>query len=289
MRTILAICLAALCAACANLQGFHTSTSQVTPRGAVAIHHAPADLRATVVIQTPQQTTTTRTTTTAPNGVVTVVETSTTAPSQTSVCPQPPGDVAYSRTAETILKLTADAPASGTDATAEAALRAGAAAMELEGRTQSVLLARDMLTYTCVQTANRAMTGAESQANFSRIAEMLERFAQAEQVRAGAQAVQAAASARGSGVNPETVAALLGNIQASRETLIQSIVNKVAPNGQFNRALLSNLAAREPVRTLLGSRADTLGSRTDVAALRTFLTQQLTPDELSQLSVEAAK
>lgn len=289
MRIILALSFALICGACSHLPGFDAGATDISAAPGVSIHRMPADQRATIVVRTAQSTVTERRTTTSPSGETTTTETTTVTPSRTFVCPQPPGDVAFSRTAENALKLAVEAPADTTGGAIEASFRAAAEAMQLAGRTQSVLLARDMLTYTCVQAANGAISNAEGQSNFNRIAEMLETFARAEQIRAGAEAARAVTNARAQSPDAAVVASLLDNIQATRTTHLQAIVSRVAPNGQFNPALLSNFAAREPVRQIMGGRANNFAQLRDLDALRNFLTIYFNADELSRLSAEAAK
>ncbi|MEZ6023154.1 MAG: hypothetical protein R3C16_07050 [Hyphomonadaceae bacterium] len=279
MRALLALALATLCCGCATLQGFQTElTSIPTAEGVVSVHTSPADNRAILVIQSAPRVV--ETTTTGADGSMTVTRTS--YPSQTVVCPQPPGDVAYSRTAETLLKLGVDAPASGTDVDLEGTLRAAAAAMELEGRTQSVLLARDMLSFTCVQSA----TGVQdqvAQANFNRIANMLENLAEADRQRASAAVARAVADVAEARVDTEVVQEIVTMRRSLRENRTNAIVTNLSlQNGSLNTAKRDQAAGVAAVQQALsGQELAEFRQLRNIPDLRGFLIDL----ELNALSV----
>jgi hypothetical protein len=248
MRLLLALALASLSSACA-LQGFGTELTSIplATAGATSIYSGPADQRSIVVVQSPATTVETTTTT---GGVSTV--TRTTYPSQTYVCPQPPGDVAYSRTAETLFKLGIDAPATGTDGNLDSAFRAGAAAAELAGRSPTVLLAREMLSFTCVQSA--LPPSAMAQANFNRLADMLENFSAAERQRAAAAVVQAQADAAEAGLDNAEVQQRVAEGATVRETRTNAIVAGLSlPSGGLNANKRNQVADVAAVQSALSA------------------------------------
>lgn len=265
MRILMVLALASLSGACATLQGFETGVTTIAPStaGATSIYSAPADLRSIVVVQS------------APVVVETIVNGVTTArttyPSQTIVCPQPPGDIGLSRTADNSFKLGIDAPANATDGTLEAAFRAGAAAAELAGRTPTVLLAREMLTFTCVQSA--LPPNAQAQANFNRLADMLENFSEADRQRAAAAAVTATTDAARAGADPEAVQQIVETRRGIRETRTTAIVSGLSlPNGSLNTTKRDQVAGVQAVQTALS--AGELGAfrqLRNIPQLRAFL------------------
>jgi hypothetical protein len=267
MRLLMALALASLNAACA-LQGFGTELTSIplATAGATSIYSGPADQRSIVVVQSPATIVETTTTT---GGVTTVTRTN--YPSQTYVCPQPPGDVAYSRTAETLFKLGVDAPATGTDGNLDSAFRAGAAAAELAGRSPTVLLAREMLSFTCVQSA--LPPNAMAEANFNRLADMLENFSAAERQRAAAAVVQAQADAVDARVDNAVVEEIVLQGRTVRETRTNAIVaNLSLPNGSLNTAKVRTVADVAAVQRALGpSELGAFRNLRSVPDLRGFL------------------
>lgn len=257
MRSVFAIALACLTGGC--LPAFRTVLTDIGPTTArnVSIHSSPADLRSIVVVR-------------SASGV--------------AVCPMPPGDVAYSRTANSTLGVLTTAPAGETGVDVDAAVNLAATMAELKGRTETVLLAREMLTYTCIQRATGGLGPQEAQVNFGRIATMLENFSAADRSRAAEGATRAVTEATQANVDLARVAAIYGDASDTLNRRVARITSALTTNSALDPAKRDALLTKAGA-SLAASERQEIAAATSLAELASLL-QILSARQL--IALEAA-
>jgi len=254
MRAVFAIALSCLTGGC--LPAFNTIVTDIGPTTArnVSIHSTPADLRSTLIVR---------------NGA------------NTTICLLPAGDVAYSRTADTSLGLLTTAPAGDTGVDLDSTVKLAAAVSELKGRTETVLLARDMLNFVCTQSATQGGMSEQTQANFSRIADMLENFSEADRSRAAEGAARAVADATRAGVDAAEIEALYGGRRTVLEQRVGRIAAAMTTNSALDNAKRDALLAKAGAVLAPGERAE-LAQASSLSVL-TILLRDLSPGQLAAL------
>ena len=119
-------------------------------------------------------------------------------------CAEPAPDVAL----ETIQKLTADLKASSSAGnTAEGSLSSefSTKVIELAGRTQLVLIAREMLYRACELSLNSPTDTATSVKLYNKVAELIERLGKIDQTKADADLAKAAEALKKAGIKIDQV------------------------------------------------------------------------------------
>lgn len=162
-------------------------------------------------------------------------------------CAEPPPDVALN----TIQKIAADVKAttkSGTEAEGGLSAEASTTALELAGRTQLVLLAREMLYRACELSMNQSeLSAADVKDLYTIVAEVVRDFAAADRAAAELRLLEAEIKA--------------GAIIEARQTTIETIVQHVGEaDGGIDpdklKALLEGAESAAFVRDFIEGAAD---------------------------------
>lgn len=171
-------------------------------------------------------------------------------------CAEPGPDVALSDTFKMITGITSDTSSSinsGADSSAAAGnkatfnnnLQTSTTALELAGRTQTVLLAREFLYRTCEAAANGWITGAEVKAAQDQIVGQITKLINTDNKKAEAAAAVAGAFATGK-LDPAILghanAAVFGAIRANcvqefEDCLARAKVDKAVCRSEFNKCI----------------------------------------------------
>lgn len=199
----------------------------------------PANVRSAYVLTQPQGTVTETTTV---NGVASTRSTMLSAP-RTVVCAEPPPDAALQALAEAAATLK---DATGNEAGVNGKLQT--TMVELAGRTQTVLVARDLLTNLCILRMNGFLTDDQVSAGYLKVTDVISTLAQAAKSDAEASASRARTQEVQAGLSPAANPAVES---------VSTAANKFATrfsgaDGKVLSTDLTTFTARADVKTLIG-------------------------------------
>lgn len=142
-----------------------------------------------------------------------------------AVCPEPHPDTATQRAITAA--ITGTGGRLGTEATAEATLNYQTSMVQLAGRTQTVVLARDLLFQACLMRANGYFTDEQLVQTFSQTIGLVRDLGLSDKV-------QSAANAARAGVGPATISSALsyGN---ERDQIVTDIAQALLSKPQAER------------------------------------------------------
>lgn len=203
------------------------------------------------------------------------------------ICPEPPPDAAMAASAEATAKVATQAGTS-----VEGSAKVATSMLQLAGRTQTVLVARDLLYSLCILKMNgfykgNADVGYETAAGVIKtLAEAAKASADADSKNATAEVVKASIAAKATG-DPK-ILALATDLATTVHTSADTIVARFTrADGEVLTNSLTAFAATEDVKKLLGpAMAAKLGGLKTNGDLRDLLIHTLLEDadELAALA-----
>lgn len=176
-------------------------------------------------------------------------------------CAEPPPDTALQTIQELSGKLKGAVAEQGSGE-AEFTSKVAASAFELAGRTQLVLLARELLYRICELSLNYpGLTGTEAAGLYTTVAAVVENLAERDRAEAVAGLYRAREAAR----------ALIQD----QDTKVETILRQVETGGQLDLAKLAALVEKAKDHGLTSSQADQINRQPTLADLRALLSDDL--------------